>query len=425
MVRFNKSILKNGIRVVSEQRSNSRAVSIGIWVTVGTRDEFESVAGVSHLLEHMVFKGTKNRSCFEIAKSLECLGGELNAYTTREYTCYHALVLREHWQKALDVLCDIVSNMDVSQDDFRVEKSVIQQEIAMIDDSLEELVYDEFFLRMLPGHPLGKPILGTAESIDKMKLSSVKKYYKEQYTGSQLIVALAGGVEHEEFLRAADQILKRKKAIAKNKLAAQKRTKPKPKRFRDVVEKQTEQLHLLLGIPCSSFKDRHRFEAFIVNTMLGGGMTSKLYQSIREKKGLVYSVYSSLNTFVDFGLLNIYASCEADKMKAVAETISREIRRVLKTGISAKELEMYKTQVIGSIVLGSDDIENRMQSIAVNEMVFESYKTVDEVIAEIQNVTVQSVNKYLQETVRLSEISGLLLGGGAQEQSEWFCKFKF
>lgn len=425
MVRFQKSILKNGIRVVSEQHSNSRAVSIGIWVTVGTRDESESVAGVSHLLEHMVFKGTKNRSCFEIAKSLECLGGELNAYTTREYTCYHALVLREHWQKALDVLCDIVSNMDVSLDDFRVEKSVIQQEIAMIDDSLDELVYDEFFMRMLPKHSLGKPILGTAESIAKMKLSAVKKYYKEQYTGSQLIIALAGGVEHDEFLNAANAILKRKKAIVKSKLVAKKRVKPKAKQFRDVVEKQTEQLHLLLGIPCASFKDSHRFEAFIVNTMLGGGMTSKLYQSIREKKGLVYSVYSSLNTFVDFGLLNIYASCEADKMKAVVKTISIEVRRILKTGISAKELDMYKTQVIGSIVLGSDDIENRMQSIAVNEMVFECYKTVDEVIAEIQNITVQSVNKYLQETVRLSEISGLLLGGGAQEQASWFNKFEF
>jgi predicted Zn-dependent peptidase len=407
--------------VVSEFHSESRAVSIGVWALTGTRDESSEVAGISHFIEHLVFKGTKTRSAYQIAKSLEALGGDLNAFTTREYTCYHAMVLKDHWLKGMEVLADLVSNMSLSRDDFQLEKSVILQEIAMGDDNLEELIYDEYFLHALPKHPLGKPILGNADAVSAMTQKTVMKHYREKYAGQNLIVAASGNLDHEELVKTVEELLG-SKAKTRKKLA---RTKPRHKKFRAVVEKPVEQLHLLLGIPGATFKDRLRFEAFIVNALLGGGMTSKLYQSVREKRGLVYTIYSSLNTFEDFGLINIYAACEKKNMKHVIKNMASELRRIKKQGISESDLALFKTQVTGSLLLGADDIENRMQSISVNEMVFAKYKPVDDIIAEINRVSVKSVNEYLKKYFSLSEVGAILMGGGANELKDWFENFEF
>jgi len=421
MVRFKKSTLKNGIRVVSEMHSESHAASIGIWVTTGTRDESAGDEGISHFLEHLVFKGTKSRSAYQIAKSLEALGGDLNAFTTREYTCYHALVLKDHWPTAMNVLADLVNNMQLKRADFLLEKSVVLQEISMDEDDLEELVYDEYLARCLPRHALGRPILGTTQSVTAMTQKQVLRYYRERYSGNNLIVSGAGNIDHTELVEAVEKLLGGK---PKRKLRFP-RSRPRHRSFRAVIEKPSEQLHLLLGLPCASFKDRHRFEAFIVNALLGGGMTSKLYQSVREKKGLVYSVYSSLNTFEDFGVINIYASCEKDKMKSVVRTIATELRKVVRRGVTAGELALYKTQVKGSILLGSDDIENRMQSIGVNEMVFKKYKPVQSVIDELDAVTEKSVNLYLKKTFDIENMGIVLMGGGAEELRDWLMEFKF
>lgn len=421
MVRFKKTELANGIRVVSEMHSESLAASIGIWVGTGTRDEQVGDEGISHFLEHLVFKGTKTRSAYQIAKALEALGGDLNAFTTREYTCYHALVLKDHWRIAMEVLSDLVNNMQLNRDDFQLEKSVILQEISMGDDAIEELVYDIYLENCLPKHPLGRPILGTAESIEAMTQKQILRYYREKYSGKNLIVAASGHVDHTELVEAVEKFLGNK---PKKKLKIN-RTKPKHRAFRVAVEKPSEQLHLLLGLPCASFKDKNRFEAFIVNALLGGGMTSKLYQSVREKKGLVYAIYSALNTFDDFGIINIYASCEKEKMKAVMKTIASELKKLSRRGISESELEMFKTQVKGGLLLGSDDIENRMQSIGVNEMVFGKYKPVTSIIEELNAVTVKSVNQYLDKTFDLNNLGAVLAGGGALEMETWFKEFKF
>lgn len=421
MIRFKKTDLANGIRIVSELHSESRAVSLGIWVLTGTRDESSSDAGISHFVEHLVFKGTKTKSAYQIAKSLEALGGELNAFTTREYTCYHAMVLKDHWVKGMEVLSDLVSNMSLARNDFQLEKSVILQEIAMGDDNLEELIYDEYFLRAMPKHPLGKPILGNIKAISEMTQKQIMSYYREKYCGQNLVISATGNIDHEELVKAAKKLLGNKaKTRRKNK-----RTKPHHRKFRAVIEKPVEQLHLLLGIPGATFKDRLRFEAFIVNALLGGGMTSKLYQSVREKKGLVYTIYSSLNTFEDFGLINIYAACEKSNMKQVIKSLTAELRRVKREGITESDLELFKTQVTGSLLLGADDIENRMQSIGVNEMVFGKYKPVDEIIAEINEVTVKSVGEYLKKYFELSEMGAILIGGGAEDLKDWFLEIDF
>lgn len=402
--------------MVSELHPVSRAVSISIWVLTGTRDEAPAVAGISHLLEHLVFKGTKTRNAYQIAKSLEALGGELNAYTTREYTCYHALVLKDHWEMALDVLADLVSHMHPNKKEFALEKGVILQEIAMSEDNHEDLIYDVFYEQIYGNHPLGRPILGTPASIALMKQNQVMDYYKKHYTGKNIIVSAAGCLDHAELMEGVEKRLGfKKKAQLKNTRKA-----PRWLKRRHVVEKPAEQVHLLLGVPTASFKDPRRFEAVIANTLLGGGMTSRLYQSVRERRGLVYTIHSGLNSHIDSGMLTIYAGTETKNARKVGDLISKEFQKLRRKGVTKSEVEMFKTQVIGSILLGSDDIENRMTSLAVNEIVFGKYKSVDTVIEEIKKVTVDSVNDYIRDELNLDKASGVLLGHGVRELESWW-----
>jgi predicted Zn-dependent peptidase len=394
---------------------------MGIWVLTGTRDEASNEAGISHLLEHMVFKGTKSRSAYQIARSLEALGGDLNAYTTREYTCYHALVLKDHWDKALDVLCDLITNMQISTNDFKLEKGVILQEIAMTDDNPEELIYDLLFEKSYAGNPVAAPILGTIKSVANMSQKKVTDYYKTRYTGRNIIVSVAGDLDHQVFLDAVGQRLAKKK---KTKFV-ESREKPRWKVARAAVEKTSEQVHLLMGLPTASFQDPRRFEAYIVNTLLGGGMTSKLYQSVREKKGLVYTIHSMLNTFVDTGSMMIYAGTDLKSIQKVMEIIGKELKKLKNTGISNSDLDLFKTQVVGSILLGSDDLENRMTSIAVNEMVFGDYRSVDSVIQQIQKVSRTSVNDFIKNEFNTDKISGVLMGSGVSKLNKWWKEFEF
>lgn len=421
MVAYNKSTLDNGIRIVTESQKESRTVSIGIWVLTGSRDETLEDAGISHFLEHLVFKGTKKRTAFQIAKSLEELGGDLNAFTTREYTCYHATVLKDHWQIAMDVLCDLVAGMKLKRTDFELERSVILQEIAMGEDQHDEVIYDIYMEKSLGRNPVGRPIAGSVASIARMKQKQILEYYKSRYTGSNLIISAAGNIDHKQLTKMAEKLLGRKtrsKDIVPRK-------KPTHRPARVVVDKPTEQLHVLFGMPCSSFTDKDRFEAFIVNALLGGGMTSRLYQSVREKRGLVYTVYSSLNTFDDFGFMNIYAASEPKNMKRVVLNILTELRALKQRGISASQLKLFKTQVTGSLLLGADDVDNRMQSIAVNEMVFGQYKPIELIIEEINKVTVGSVNKYIRERLDIGNMAAVLLGANAESFREWFMDLEF
>jgi len=243
MLRFQKSSLKNGMRVVTESHALSRVVSIGIWVLTGTRDELKGQEGISHLLEHLVFKGTKTRNAYQIAKSLESLGGELNAYTTKEYTVYHCLVLKEHWEKGLEVLSDLVSNMKFSRSDFLLEKGVILQEIAMGDDNLEEMVFDELYELVYEKHPLSQPILGTLKSVNGMSQKQVLDYYKKTYSANNMIVSAAGNVDHTEFLAAVETYLGKKKKTRIN----DQRTRPRFKVARKLIDRESEQAHLLLA----------------------------------------------------------------------------------------------------------------------------------------------------------------------------------
>ena len=411
---FQKSTLQNKIRVVSEHHPQSLSVSIGVWVLRGSRHEKPELAGITHFLEHLVFKGTKKRSALDIARSLEALGGDLNAYTTREYTVYHALCLKEHWTTALDVITDLVSDMSLNEKDFRLEKSVILQEINMSDEDLEDHIHDVFYKNLLPRNSLGTPILGYESSVGRLRLADVRSYYKKEYTGNRIILAAAGNLLHHEICEHVEKSLARKKANSTKDSTQAWFAKPKPALFRQTIEKSSEQLHLLLGLPVNSFSHRLRFEAYIVNALLGGGMTSRIYQSVREKRGLVYTIYSSLNTFADFGCLNIYAASDPKNMPEVIKTIGRQVRKLRADGVSASELQRFKTQVMGSILLGSEDIENRMSSIALNEMIFEDYRDIHQIRAEIEKISLDSVHEFIDKYIDVDRMSALVMGATAK-----------
>ena len=406
---------------MTENHTHSKSVAIGIWVLTGTRDEPESDVGISHFLEHLVFKGTKTRNAYQLAKSLESLGGDLNAYTTREYTNYHCQVLKEDWKIGLEILSDLVCNMQLKQKDFELEKKVILQEIAMSDDSDEEIIYDYFYEEVYKSHPLGRQILGKSQTIQKMTQKKVVDYYKTYYQGKNLIVSAAGPVDHDEIVIAAQKLFKtRKKFDLKNVRKA-----PKWKVARKVYEKEMEQGHILMGLPSTSFPDKYRFEAFIVNSILGGGMTSRLYQSIREKQGLAYSVFSSLNTNVDSGNITIYAGTDVSKVKKVVHIIADELLKLKKEGFKASDIKLFKKQVRGQLVMGSEDTENRMSSLGVNEMIFGEYRSVEHVIKAIDQVTEKSVAAYMKDHFDLSQVSVVLMGPKLKVHEEWLKKYDF
>lgn len=420
MKQFKKTVLPNGIRVVSEFQPSSRAASLGIWVLTGTRDETPEIAGVSHLLEHLTFKGTKTRSSYQIAKSLESLGGDLNAFTSRENTCYQALVLKDDWAEAFDVLSDLVSNMKIDKRDFKLEKGVVLQEIAMSDENYEEVIYDLLYDQIYKSHPLGRPIAGTIKSVAQMTLQDVNAYYKKYYTGSNLIVSAAGNLDHHDLVEAVAAKLGSKK---KFRLKSKRRV-PRWNPVRTIIDKKTEQAHVLISIPAVGISDPSRFESYIVNSYLGGGMTSKLYQSVRERRGLVYSIYSYLNTYEDCGQLNIYAAADPENVRELIELIFTEIRKMAETGLRKSDVELFKKQVVGSLLLGADDPENRMSSLAINEMVFGEYRSVDHVVGEIKKITEARVEKFIQNKLKIGAISGALLGSGLKEHEEWWKELK-
>ncbi|MFZ3229384.1 MAG: pitrilysin family protein [Pseudobdellovibrio sp.] len=421
MSSFKKSILSNGVRVVTENHPYSKSVSIGVWVLTGTRDEAKEDVGLSHFVEHLVFKGTKTRSAYQIAKSLESLGGDLNAYTTREYTSYHCVVLKEDWQIGLEILADLVCNMSLEKKDFELEKKVILQEIAMSDDSDEEIIYDYFYEEVYKTHPLGRQILGKSETIKKMTQKKVIDFYKTYYQGRNLIVSAAGPVDHDQLVIASKKLFKsRQKFNLKNV-----RRSPRWNVARKIYEKEMEQAHILMGFPATSFLDEYRFEAFIVNSILGGGMTSRLYQSIREKQGLAYTVFSSLNTNIDSGSLTIYAGTDTSKVKKVVHIIADELLKLKKHGFKASDIELFKTQVRGQLLMGSDDIENRMSSLGINEMVFNEYRSVEKVIQAIDKVTEESVAAYMKYHFDLSQVSVVLMGPKLKGHQDWLETYDF
>ncbi len=417
MAVFNKTILSNGIRVLTESHKNSLALCCGIFVDVGSRDEPEPWAGITHFLEHLVFKGTQKRDAYELARVMESVGGELNAYTSRDNTCFHTLSLAKHWELSLDVLSDLVSRATFPESEFEREKQVVLHEIAMGPDNLEEFIFDRFSQEIYGEHGLARPITGFKETVKNLNIEDVKSFYNQRYCGKNLVVSATGNVNHRDFVAKVQELLGH---IPETDIKSV-REKAVFKISRFVETKSSEQAHLLMGIPSTSFKDSLRFESYVMNTFLGGGMTSCLYQSVREKRGLAYSIYSYLQTSIDSGLLCVYAGTEEKMIEEVFRVCVEEMTKIKERGVSDKELILYKTQVLGSVLLGSEDMENRMNSIAVNEMIFDQYKSVQDIMKEIEGVSVATMQEYLDHHFDLDAISVAMMGNVKEERlsSNW------
>jgi predicted Zn-dependent peptidase len=411
---FKKTVLDNGIRVVTENHPYNRAVSCGVWVTKGTRDELPHESGLAHFVEHMVFKRTKKRSAYKISRDMEAVGGELNAFTSRESTTFVSHSLSEHLSLSLDVLSDLVCNPSFVASDIKKEKQVVIQEIHMCEDQLEEAVFDYFFAQGFADTNLGGQILGSVKSIEGLRRSTIQEFHARQYANQNIVVSIAGNLNHDKAVSLVTKYLRTRRPPAqKARARAIEEPMPSPiemQSFREVMRRPSEQVHIMVGMPAANFRDSLRFEAFIANTLLGGGMTSRLYQTVREDRGLVYSIYSQLVTFIDTGVNLIYAGTEPKKTPEVVELIFKELRKLKKSGVKKSEVELFKTQVKASILLGADDVENRMNSMAVNEIVFGRYRSIEEVIKDIDQVTTDSVHEYIEHYIKPDKASILLMG---------------
>lgn len=413
---FQKSTLENGVRVLTESYPQSKAVALGIWVLTGTRDEAKGQGGISHFLEHMVFKGTRKRSGLEIAMSIESVGGELNAYTTKEYTCYHTVTLKEHLSLAADVLVDLVCASSFPKSEFDREKKVVLQEIAMSHEEYSESIYDCYLKAAFGGHPTGRPILGDEESLLNITRQDLVKYYHDRHFGKNIIVSAAGALDHQELVGLLEKGIGR----LKERGYKPRRTKAKARPIREIFRRPSEQIHLLVGLPTVSYKNPYRHEAYFLNTLLGGGMTSKLYQTIREKKGLAYSVYSYSYAFIDFAMNFYYAGTDQKNFRKALEATLKELRKLKERGVSRKDFKLYKTQMKGELLLAGDDLESRMTSMAHGEMIFKKYRPLNKVVEEIEAITVDSVNACLQKEFDLKKLGIAVMGDiQASEHQEW------
>lgn len=405
---FKKTVLSNGIRVLTESYPSTHSVCLGLWIEkTGVRYESLEMMGVSHLIEHMVFKRTEKRSGFEIARSLEAVGGELNAMTGREYTCFHAHCLKEDQALSADVLCDLISGASFDPGDLKTEKEVVLQEIKMTEDDLEESVFDEFFGLYFEGNSAGWPILGTAQNIAGMDRDKIYDFYQKHYQNPEtIIVTAAGNVDHEALHNQVEKLLGHlKKAETQIYPKA-----PAPVQFVEKKQRPSEQTHLVMGWPVSSHKEQTRFDSYIVNTYLGGGMTSLFFQEIREKMGAAYNVYTMLTSYRDFGINIFYAGTEQAQVMPISSLVLNELEKLKTNGLNDEQIESFKHQVRGQILLGSNDMESRMNSLAINEWLYGEYRPVSRVIEQISKVSQESISHFLENDFHTDKMSIYILG---------------
>ncbi|WP_035856922.1 insulinase family protein [Cryptosporangium arvum] len=391
-----RTVLPNGLRIVTEALPTVRSVSFGVWVGIGSRDETPRLAGASHFLEHLLFKGTKRRTAWEISAEIEAVGGDTNAFTAKEYTCYYARVLDSDLPLAVDVICDMLTSSVVSANDLEVERQVILEEIAMHDDEPSDVVHDLFTTALYGDHPLGRPVIGTTDSITAMKRDQVAGFYRRRYTPRQLVVAAAGNLDHDETVKLI--------AAAFDGFAEGEPTTPRRgPAVRSVGSalavrsKETEQAHLVLGVPAIDRFDDRRFALGVLDQALGGGMSSRLFQEIREQRGLAYSVYSFDTQYADAGLFGVYAGCAPRRAHEVLDLIRVELDRAAAGGITDEEVRRGKGMLRGASVLGLEDTYSRMSRIGKAELVHGNILSLDEVLARIDAVTPEDVRTLAAE----------------------------
>ncbi len=406
-----KSTLDNRIRVVTEHIPGAHSVSVGVWVQNGSRHEPSPKNGISHFLEHMLFKGTEHRSPQDIAREIDSVGGVLNAFTGREYSCYYAKVLAKHFPLALDLLSDIVLNSVFDLDEIEKERRVILQEIHMVEDTPDDQVHDLFSQNFWKGHPLGQSVLGTGESVRGLSREDLLQVMSERYQGENIVICVAGGLEDQPLV---DQISEAFQNVPSSDKPLPVCTLPQFQRQVNISGKALEQVHICLGTRALPQDHPNRFSCYLLNTILGGSMSSRLFQTIREDLGLAYSTYSYLNCHSDAGALVLFAATSPDDAVKVVALMLKELLRFRQESISAAELFAAKEQLKGHLLLSMDSTDNRMTRLAKNEIYMGCNISLKEVLHGFDRVTSEDILR-LAEFILQDDYLGLQLVGNAKD----------
>ena len=383
-----KYTCQNGVRVVLENIPTVRSVAIGVWIGTGSRNETLSNNGISHFLEHMFFKGTKTRSALDIAESFDSIGGQVNAFTSKEYTCYYAKVLDNHAPFALDVLADMFFNSTFDEEELVKEKNVVYEEIKMYEDTPDDIVHDLLSKAIYENHSLGYPILGTEETLATFTGNTLKDYVHNMYTPDRVVVSIAGNID-ESFIKEVEKYLVRMKVVKEKQ-----KKKSQPFISNQIARKKdTEQAHLCLGYEGLQVGHEDIYDLIILNNILGGSMSSRLFQEVREKRGLSYSVFSYHSAFEDTGIVTLYGGTGAKQLDVLFETIQETLATLKRDGITDKELANSKEQLKGSLMLSLESTNSRMSRNGKNELVLGRHRSLDDMVAQIDSVTKDSVNE--------------------------------
>lgn len=400
--RVRRTTLPNGLRIITEDVPGVRSVSFGVWVGVGSRDETPQQTGSAHFLEHLLFKGTHRRSAWEISSSIEAVGGEMNAFTTKEYTCYYARVLDTDTELAVDVICDLVTDGLLAADDIEGERQVILEEIAMNEDDPGDVVHDLFMQTYYGPTPLGRSILGTQDSIRTLSARGIRSFYKRNYVPDRIVVAAAGSIDHDEIVRmvrrAFDQHVD--ESEPHNRRPSTRDVAAHGRGSTAVLDRPLEQANIVVGFKGIRRSDDRRYALGVLNAALGGGMSSRLFQEVREQRGMAYSVYSFASSFSDSGYVGVYAGCLPARAKDVVEVCHDVIASVVEHGLSDEEIRRGKGQMRGGVVLGQEDTGARMSRIAKGELLHGELPSVDEILDRVDAVTSDQIRELADEILR-------------------------
>lgn len=393
MLSYFKEVLPGGARIVAEEVPYVRSVALGLWVKAGSRDEKEEQSGISHFIEHMLFKGTERRSARELAEALEAVGGQLNAFTTKEYTCYYIRVLDEHLDLGIDVLTDMFFNSRFDPTDVDTERNVILEEINMYEDSPDELIHDLFARTLWKNHPLGRPILGNGVIIKSLTREELYRYYKSKYIPQNVVISAAGRICWAELVDKLAPM------FSASPITLPPTAEESPVSQAAIVnqEKDTEQVQICLGVPGLKQEDDRLYPLYILNNVLGGGVSSRLFQEIREQRGLAYSVYSYHTAYRDSGLFGIYAGTSPSNRDQVVDLIVQEIKKLCQEGISIEELRRSQEQIKGNLYLNLESVSNRMTRLGKSEICFNRIIGPEEIIARTSEVTREQVAQLAAE----------------------------
>jgi len=396
----------SGLRLVTETLPHVRSVAIGAWLMRGSRHESDEESGIAHFVEHMLFKGTHRRSARDLAQAIDSIGGQVDAFTAKEYAGYYIKVLDEHLPIALDLLSDMLLNPALTADDVTREQGVVLEEIKMVEDAPDDLVHEVFVQKFWSRHPLGRPILGTAETVSSFSPDRLREYFRRTYVAPHLVVAAAGRLDHERLRDAVARAFEPLSSLPSEATGTPPLVTPGvEERVKDI-----EQSHVCLGT--TAYGERHvdRHALFVLNTILGGSMSSRLFQHIREERGLAYSVFSNLMTYTDAGMITIYAGCAADKVNDVVALALQELRALKAAPVPAEELRRAKDHLKGSVMLGLENTSSRMSHLARQEMVFGRHISFDEMLANIEAVSAGDVQRIAQDLFRDGEVVASVVG---------------